>query len=118
MTGNFILASVGAMTFDLICNLITLNAVTEVDYSTVVNVVKEHCNLKPSQIMELYIFHSCTCKSSESIATFTAEIRQLMEHCEFKDNLNDQLQVSDSLSSSCRVSLGLMPYCAWVCVAG
>ena len=60
--------------------------------------------------MERYKFHSRTCKSGESIVIFAAEIRRLTEHCEFKDNLNDQLLdrfvcgINDSRIQRCLLS--------------
>ena len=55
-------------------------------------VAGKHFNPKPSSIAQRFRFNSCIRKEGESVAEFVAQLRQLSEHCQFGDTLNDMLR--------------------------
>ena len=54
--------------------------------------MRQHHDPKPSAIVQRFRFNSRTRHAGESIAAFVAELRQLAEHCEYGNILNDMLR--------------------------
>lgn len=54
--------------------------------------VRNHRNPKPSEIVQRFKFNSRYRKEGESISTYVAELRQLTKHCNFGTALEDMLR--------------------------
>ena len=82
----------GAATYKLIRGLVVPDKSADQSFSQLIDLVKSHCNPKPSKIVQCVKFHCCSHCSGESIATLVAESRQLTEDCNFEASLNDILR--------------------------
>ena len=67
----------GPQTYKLIRNLVAPEQTGVVDYTVIVEKVKEHVNPKPSAIVQRFRFNSRVQRPGESIADFVAELRRL-----------------------------------------
>jgi len=79
-------------TYRLIQNLVTPKKPTELKFKEIVEAVQKHHDPKPSVIVQCYRFNSRNHQTGESVATYIAELRQLSEHCEFGNTLNQMLR--------------------------
>ena len=61
-------------------------------YHDLETLVKDFHNPKPSVIVQLYKFNSRVQTAEESVATCVAALRQLAEHCNYKDTLQEMLR--------------------------
>ena len=82
----------GASTYQLIRNLVSPQKPSEKTFDELVKLVQEHHQPPPSVTIQQFSFHSRTRKEGESIANFVAHLRELSEHCQFGDTLNDMLR--------------------------
>ena len=89
----------GASTYQLIRNLVSPQKPSEKTSDELVKLVQEHHQPPPSVTVQRFAFHSRTRKEGESIAKFVAHLRELSEHCQFGDTLNDMLR--DRLICGC-----------------
>ena len=87
-----LLSSCGASTYGLIRSLVAPNKPSEVAYNNIVDKVRAHHSLKPSQIVQRYHFNSRMQKPGESIACYVAELRRLSEHCGYGAQLEEMLR--------------------------
>ncbi len=68
---------------------------SEVDWKTfdeLVKLVKDYHEPKPSTIVQRYKFHTRIQGQDEPIARFVAALREIAEHCNFKDTLQDMFR--------------------------
>ena len=49
----------------------------------IVDIVKQHCNPQPSEIVQRYLFHTHRRKPTESVNEYVAKLRKLSEFCNF-----------------------------------
>ena len=49
----------------------------------IVDIVKQHCNPQPSEIVQRYLFHTHRRKANESVSEYVAKLRKLSEFCNF-----------------------------------
>ena len=82
----------GPQTYKLIRNLVAPEQTGAVDYTVIVEKVKEHVNPKPSAIVQRFRFNSRVQRPGESIADFVAELRRLSPDCEFGATLSEMLR--------------------------
>ncbi|XP_041379565.1 uncharacterized protein LOC121392407 [Gigantopelta aegis] len=94
-----LLSVCGASTYQLIRNLVSPQKPSEKTFDELVKLVQEHHQPPPSVTVQRFAFHSRTRKEGESIANFVAHLRELSEHCQFGDTLNDMLR--DRLICGC-----------------
>ena len=94
-----LLSVCGASTYQLIRNLVSPQKPSEKTFDELVKLVQEHHQPPPSVTVQQFAFHSRTRKEGESIANFVAHLRELSEHCQFGDTLNDMLR--DRLICGC-----------------
>ena len=88
---TILLSVCGACTYQLICNLTTLVTPSLKSYEDLVKLVREHYSPRWSEIVQRFKFSSCMCKQEESVSTFIAELRKLLEFCNFRHMLDDML---------------------------
>ena len=94
-----ILLSVCGTTYQLIRNLVAPAKPTSKFFDELVKLVKEHHQPPPSVTVQRYEFNKRIRKDGESFADLVAHLRQLSEHCQFGDSLNDMMR--DRLICGC-----------------
>ena len=87
-----LLSSCGVDTYQLIRNVVAPEKPTARTFDQLVELVQRHHNPRPSVIMQRFRFNSCRRKQGQSMAMFVAELRHLIEHCEFGDSMDDMLR--------------------------
>ena len=87
-----LLSSCGVTTYTVIRNLLAPDLPSTKSYDSIVEAASKHFNPKPSSIVQRFRFNSRIQKEGESVAEFVAQLRQLSEHCQFGDTLNDMLR--------------------------
>ena len=87
-----LLNSCGKATYHVIRNLVSPHRPSETAYSVICERVKHHFNPKPTVTVQRYKFNTRTQEQGEDIATFVSKLRELAEHCDFKDTLDEQLR--------------------------
>ena len=88
---GILLAAYGSKTFQLIRNL-TEEDPTSKPYNNVVQLITDYYDPKPSVIVQRYKFNSRVRGTDESISTYVAALRQLAEHCNYKNTLSEMLR--------------------------
>jgi len=61
-------------------------------FAQLIEVLKNHYNPKPLEIIQRFYFNSRVRKPGKSIATYLAELQALAEHCHFEASLEDMLR--------------------------
>ena len=61
-------------------------------YDDIVKLLDNHLSPKPLVITECFRFHKRDQNGGEAIPVYVAELRKLLEHCDFKANLSDALR--------------------------
>ena len=61
-------------------------------YDDLVKKLTEHYSPTPSEVMQRFWFNSCSRKEGESVAAYMAELRRLVEHCNYRATLDKMLQ--------------------------
>jgi hypothetical protein len=87
-----LLTLLGGKTYTLLRNLTAPNKPKEKDYTTLVNLLRDHLTPKPIVIAERFRFHKRNQLQCESVNAHIAELRKLTEFCEFGLNLNVTLR--------------------------
>ena len=86
-----LLAVCGSKTFQLIRSL-TEEDPTSKPYDDVVQLVTDYYDPKPSVIVQRYKFNSRVRGTDENISTYVAALRQLAEHCNYRNTLSEMLR--------------------------
>lgn len=87
-----LLSACGSSTYKLIRSLVSPDELKTTNYATLVKLVKEYYEPKPSMIVQRWKFNTRIREQGESIATFMATLRGLAEHCEYGASLPDMLR--------------------------
>ena len=86
-----LLSVCGTKTYKLIRNLVNPRKPTNKSFSELVNLVKNHLNPRPSSITYRCKFNSRFRQQGETVQQYVAELRNLLEHCEFGDQFEKML---------------------------
>ena len=86
-----LLTVVGALTYGLICTLVSPAKVSEVLFADIVNQAKVHFNPKPLPIVKRFKINTRCQKENESIAVYVAELCKLTVYCEYGATISDML---------------------------
>ena len=85
----------GKKTFALLKALSAPNKPSEVSFADLCKSLSEHCQPKPSVIMERFKFHTRTRRHDESVTEYFAALRKVASQCEFggefETNIRDRL---------------------------
>ena len=87
-----LLSACGASTYKLIRSLIEPDKLNSTPYTDITKSVKEHYDPKPSSIVQRHKFNTRIRAPGETIAAYVAALRELAEHCDYKDTLSDMLR--------------------------
>ena len=86
------LSVIGPKTYKLLASLVAPAKPGDKTYGELVELLSDHHNPPPSEIVQRYKFHTKVRGPGESIATFVAELRALGQTCGFGDSLEDMLR--------------------------
>ena len=82
------LSACGPKTYKLVGSLVD-DAPDSISYNELVRLVKEFHDPKPSVIVQRYKLNSPVRAIDKSIGTYIAALRQLAEHCDYEDTLQE-----------------------------
>lgn len=90
-----LIAAMGDEAYELLSNLTSPKKPSEKTFITVVQVMRDHLQPKPSFMAERYRFRQRRQLAGESISQYISELKRLSRYCEFEtvleENLRDQL---------------------------
>ena len=87
-----LLSACGPATFKLIRSLIGAEVLATTSYTDIVARMKEHYDPKPSVIVQRFKFNSRIRAVGETIATYVAALRELAQHCDYRETLSDMIR--------------------------
>ncbi len=90
-----LIASVGSFTFSLLQLIAGSQGVKDKPYDELVQIPRDRFSPKLSEVAHRFKFNSCVRRSGESVAAFVANLRSLIEQCEFGDTL--EIMIRDRL---------------------
>jgi len=86
------LSTIGAKTYALLGNMVTLSLPKDKSFVQLVDILKEHYEPKSLVIAECFNFHRRAQQTGKSVKEFAAELRRLTIHCDFGDHLDKALR--------------------------
>ena len=87
-----LISACGPATYRIIKDVLTPEAPSTVDFDTIVEKLTQHFQPVPNQIAQRCKFFSRIRRPHESIAEYVAQLKKLVEHCQFGDKLNEMLR--------------------------
>ena len=87
-----LISACGPATYRIIKDVLTPEAPSTVDFDTIVEKLTQHFQPVPNQIAQRCKFFSHIRRPHESIAEYVAQLKKLVEHCQFGDKLNEMLR--------------------------
>ena len=78
--------------YKLLRTLISPSMPNDKSFAQLVEVLKNHYNPKPSEIIQRFHFNSRLRKPGESVSTYLAELRALAQYCNYEASLEDMLR--------------------------
>ena len=82
----------GAKAYELLQNIIAPAKPANQSYDDLITAMKDHLDPKLLTIAGHFRFHQQNQKEGETIAQYLAELRRLLQHCEFADKLDETLR--------------------------
>ena len=89
---SILLSACGPATFKVIRNLVEEGKLDTTPYDDIVKLVKNYYDPPPSVTMQRYKFNTRVRGASESVANYVAALREIAQHCEYKESLQDMLR--------------------------
>ena len=86
-----LLSNIGARGYKLARSL-SQNDPTSKTYSELKKLLLDHINPKPNEISQRFVFYRRDRRSGESVKDYVAQLRKLSEHCNFANNLEENLR--------------------------
>uniref|UniRef100_H3AQV6 ribonuclease H n=1 Tax=Latimeria chalumnae TaxID=7897 RepID=H3AQV6_LATCH len=87
-----LLSGVVAQTYSLMRNLLSPEKPGDKTFEDLVNLLKKHFNPKPSEIVQRFKFNSRNRKSGETVGEYDAELRKLLQDCNYGETLTQMLR--------------------------
>ena len=87
-----LLSVIGPTTYSLLRSLLSANKPSDLSYDEISKALENHCNPKPSPIVQRFKFYHCVCTPGQSIASFAANLREISETCQFGPVLEEMLR--------------------------
>lgn len=87
-----LLSVCGSKVYKLMCDLLAPAKPKEKSYQELVKLIQDHLAPKPSEIVQRFKFNNRFRNEGESVAEFVASLRNLAEHCEYRDTLDTMLR--------------------------
>ena len=82
----------GTSTYNLLCSLAVPKKPPELSFAELIELAAGNYHPKPSQAVQRFKLFSRSRHAGESVATFSAELKRLLEHFNFGDVLQDMLR--------------------------
>lgn len=89
---SILLTVCGPATFQLLRSLVQPAKLDDTTYDTLTGLLKKHYDPAPSAIVQRYKFHTRVRETTESVATYVAELKALGRHCNFGTALNEMVR--------------------------
>ena len=86
------LSSCVAVTYKLFNRLTTPSKTSDVSFDNLCKLMSAHKRTTPNPIAEIFRFNTRNRESTESVATYVAELRALTEHCDYGESLDSMLR--------------------------
>ena len=86
------LTVIGPSPYNLLRNLLLLEKPADKTFEQLTQILKDHYNPKPSEVMQRFRFNTRSRKAGESVATYVAELRRLAGFCNFGRSLEDMIR--------------------------
>ncbi len=87
-----LLSVVGSKIYSLIQNLLSPDKPKSKSYAQLVYLLKKHFNPKPSEIVQRFKFDSRSRRPDETVTDFVAELRKLVQDCNYGETLQQMLR--------------------------
>ena len=87
-----LLSSCGITTYKLLKGLTVSSKPEEKSFDELKQLMLHHQNPRPNMIAERFKFNSRVRNADESVSMFVAELRKLIQYCEYVESLNDMLR--------------------------
>ncbi|XP_031432706.1 uncharacterized protein K02A2.6-like [Clupea harengus] len=87
-----LISVVGPATYKLMRNLVSPDKPSSKTFDQLTQVMKEHFNPKPSEMVQRYVFDSRSRQPTESVSAYVAELRRLAHDCNFGTTLEQRLR--------------------------
>lgn len=101
---SILISASGPATYKLLRSLVGAETLGTKTYDSLVKILKDHYDPKPSFMVEQYKFNCRARASEESIAHYVAALRALTEHCKFgvlEENLRDRRATMITFGNGC-----------------
>ena len=86
------LSVVGSGPYKLLRSIVAPTKPSEKTFEQLTEVLKNHYNHPPSEVMQCFRFNTRVRKPGESMATYVAELRRLAEFCNFEATLDKMIR--------------------------
>ena len=83
---------VGPSLYKLLQSILTPVKPSKQTFEELVEVLKNHYNPPPSEVMQRFRFNTRSRKPGESVATYVAELRRLAEFCNYEVSLDKMIR--------------------------
>ena len=87
-----LLSVCGSKIYKLMFDLLAPEKPGVKSYQKLVKLIQDHLTPKPSEIVQRFKFNNRFRNEGESVADFVASLRNLAEHCEYRDTLETMLR--------------------------
>ena len=75
-------------TYEVNQNLVEDGKLSTMSYNDIVKLMKGYYDLLPSVTVQRYKFNTCIRSTSETFADYVATLREIAQHCEYKNLLH------------------------------
>ena len=87
-----LLSVCGPDTYATIRSIVDAETLTSTSYEDLIKRLQRHYDPKPSFIVQRFKFYNRTRAAGETVSTFVAALRQIAEHCEYRETLKDMIR--------------------------
>ena len=87
-----LLSVCGPDTYATIRSIVDAETLASTSYEDLIKRLQRHYDPKPSFIVQRFKFYNRTRAAGETVSTFVAALRQIAEHCEYRETLKDMIR--------------------------
>jgi transposase InsO family protein len=89
---SILLTACGAESYKTLRNLLQPEKPTDKSYRDLITLLQKHYHPPPSSFISRYKFHTRTRQPGESIGNYVAHLKEIGQHCQFGDDLNNSVR--------------------------
>ena len=89
---DIFLTVIGLQTYKLLKSLVASAKPGEKNYTQLVEVLTQHFDPAPSEIVQRYHFNARNQRKGETVTTYVSELRELAQFCNFRESLDTMLR--------------------------